>query len=153
AGEASGRNGGHLSPTIDGAWAPLARLTLDTWPELIPEIDGPTEYCRGGGLYIVVASDPTEPEDLFAYRRERGFVAELLSPEQCRELLPGLSGEIKGGVLSPRHGHVNPFLTARSLARTVEQMGVRLLLHTTVTGIGVSHGSVDGVVTDQGRIG
>lgn len=153
AGGASGRNGGHLSPTIDGTWAPLARLALDTWPELVPEIEGPTEFCRGGGLYIVVANDPTVPEDLLAYRRERGFVAELVSPEDCRKLLPGLSREIKGGVLSPRHGHVNPFLTARSLARTIQRMGVRLLVHTAVTGISVANGAVQGVVTDQGRIG
>jgi len=76
AGEASGRNGGHLSPTIDGAWAPLAKLALDTWPELVQEIEGPTEFCRAGGLYVIVADDPTEPIDLLHYRHERGFVAE-----------------------------------------------------------------------------
>lgn len=43
-GEASGRNGGYLAPTIDGAWAPLGQLALDTWPRLIRAIDGPTEF-------------------------------------------------------------------------------------------------------------
>ncbi len=149
---ASGRNGGHLSPTIDGAWAPLARLALDTWPELAEEIDGPTEYRRAGGLYVVVANDPTEPADLLAYRHERGFVAELVSPEDCRRLLPGLTVEIKGGVLSPRHGQVNPILTARSLAQTAEQLGVRFVLRTEVTDILVRDGGVEGVQTPGGRI-
>src|SRR5438094_716997 len=81
AGEASGRNGGHLSPTIDGPWAPLAKLALDTWPELVQEIDGPTEYCSAGGLYVIIADDPTEPADLLSYRHERGFVAQFPSPQ------------------------------------------------------------------------
>src|SRR6266542_1597015 len=38
------------------------------------------------------------------------------TPEDCRKLLPGLNHEIKGGVLSPRHGHVNPILTTKSVA-------------------------------------
>jgi sarcosine oxidase subunit beta len=152
AGGASGRNGGHLSPTIDGAWAPLARLALDTWPRLAEEIDGPTEYCRAGGLYVLVADDPTEPDDLLAYRLERGFVAERVNPEDCRRLLPGLTREIKGGVLSPRHGQVNPILTARSLAHTAEQLGVRFLPRTEVTDVHVRNDAVEGVQTAAGRI-
>jgi sarcosine oxidase subunit beta len=152
AGEASGRNGGHLSPTIDGAWAPLAKLALDTWPELVQEIEGPTEYCRGGGLYVIVADDPTEPADLLNYRHERGFVAELVSPEDCRKLLPGLSDEIKGGVLSPRHGHVNPILTTRSIAAAAAQNGAEFWLHTQVTGIEVRDEAIDKVHTTRGSI-
>jgi sarcosine oxidase subunit beta len=152
AGEASGRNGGHLSPTIDGAWAPLAKLALDIWPKLVEEIDGPTEFCRAGGLYIVVADDPTEPADLLAYRHERGFIAELVPPDECRKLLPGLSNEIKGGVLSPRHGHVNPILTTKSLARAGAHIGVSLRLHTEVRGISVRGGVVEGVETDDGAV-
>ena len=152
AGGASGRNGGHLSPSIDDAWAPLARLALDTWPMLAEEIDGPTEYCRGGGLYVVVGTDPTDPRDLLAYRHERGFVAELVSPEDCRKRLPGLTSEIKGGVLSPRHGQVNPILTARSLAATAEHLGVRFLINTEVTDVLVHAGAVAGVQTPAGRL-
>jgi sarcosine oxidase subunit beta len=152
AGGASGRNGGHLSPTIDGAWAPLAQLALDTWPELVDEIDGPTEYCRAGGLYILVAHDPIEPVDRLAYRRERGFVAELVSAEDCRGLLPGLAADIKGGVLSPRHGQVNPVLTARSLGHTAARLGVQFLVQTEVTGVLVRDDVVEGVHTTAGEI-
>ena len=145
-GEASGRNGGHLSPTIDGAWAPLGQLALDTWPRLIPEIDGPTEYRRGGGLYVVVAQDPMDPVDILTYRAARGFVAELLSAEECRRHLPPVRNEIKGGVLSPRHGQVNPILTTKSLAHTAAvHFGVEFLLHSAVTAISVADGAVNGV--------
>jgi glycine/D-amino acid oxidase-like deaminating enzyme len=152
AGEASGRNGGHLAPTIDGAWAPLGKLALDTWPELIPEIDGPTEYSRRGGLYVVVAHDATDPADILAYRHAQGFVAERLSPEECRKLLPGLATDIKGGVLSPRHGQVNPILTAKSLASTAARLGAEFRLRSAVTGILTRGGEVEGVETASGRI-
>jgi sarcosine oxidase subunit beta len=152
AGEASGRNGGHLSPTIDGAWAPLAKLALDTWPDLVEEIEGPTEFCRAGGLYVIVADDPTEPIDLLHYRHERGFVAELLSPEDCRKLLPGLNHEIKGGVLSPRHGHVNPILTTKSLAAAAARNGAQFWLHTQVSGIEVHDEAIQKVHTTRGSI-
>ena len=148
AAEASGRNGGHLSPTIDGAWAPLGLLALETWPELIAEIDGPTEYRRGGGLYVVVAHDPTDPADILAYRCQRGFAADLLSPEECRKRLPGLTHDIKGGVLSPRHAQVNPILTTRSLAQTAgRHFGVEFQLHTEVTAILTRGDAIQGVQT------
>jgi sarcosine oxidase subunit beta len=146
AGEASGRNGGHLAPTIDGAWAPLGLLALDIWPRLIAEIDGPTEYRRGGGLYVVVDHDPMDPADILAYRHARGFVAELLSPEECRRRLPTLACEIKGGVLSPRHGQVNPILTTKSLADTAARhFGVEFQLHSPVTSVSATDDAVHGV--------
>ena len=152
AGEASGRNGGHLAPTIDGAWAPLGLLALATWPELVPDIDGPTEYRRGGGLYVVVADDPTDPADILAYRHAQGFVAEQLSPEDSRALLPALASDIKGGVLSPRHGQVNPILTTKSLARTAIQAGAQFRLQTEVTGVLTRNDRVDGVTTNRGPL-
>ena len=152
AGEASGRNGGHLAPTIDGAWAPLGLLALETWPELIPEIDGPTEYRRGGGLYVVVADDPTDPADILAYRHAQGFVAEQLSPAECRSLLPALGEDIKGGVLSPRHGQVNPILTTKSLARTAMLAGAEFRVQTEVTAILTRDNRVEGVMTTHGAL-
>jgi sarcosine oxidase subunit beta len=87
--------------------------------------------------------------EILAYRRQRGFVAEALSPEECRKRLPGLAHDVKGGVLSPRHGQVNPILTTRSLAQTAERhFGVEFQLHSEVTGILTSGDAVQGVRTD-----
>ena len=152
AGEASGRNGGHLAPTIDGAWAPLGLLALETWPELIAAIDGPTEYRRGGGLYVVVADDPTDPAEILRYRHAQGFVAEQLSPVECRRLLPALAEDIQGGVLSPRHGQVNPILTTKSLARAATRAGAEFRVRTEVTGVLTRANQVEGVTTAHGPL-
>src|SRR2546430_9978261 len=93
AAEASTRNGGQISPFIDGKWAPFARRCLDLWPGLAEQL-GDIAYRPAGGLHVLVADDPVEPADLIAYRRERGFVAELASPDECARLIPGLTANI-----------------------------------------------------------
>src|SRR5207248_9355649 len=148
AGAASSRNGGQLSPGIDGAWAPIARRALDLWPALAEGL-GEIGYVRAGGLYVVMHADPTTPEQIVAYRRERGFVAETLTPAECAARLPGLAREIKGGVFSPKHGQVDPFLTTRALARDAESRGVRLPAHAPVIAIDANAGRVEGVRTDR----
>src|SRR5258708_4433163 len=40
---ASGRNGGHLSPGVEGAWAELGRRALDLWPAFAGEL-GDVEF-------------------------------------------------------------------------------------------------------------
>jgi sarcosine oxidase subunit beta len=152
AGEASGRNGGHISPTVDGAWAHVGRLALELWPSLAEEIGRPTEYHRGGGLHLVLKDDPIEPEQLAAYRRARGFAAETLTPAECLRLLPGLTPRIKGGVFAPRSGHANPILTTKGLAKAAEEYGATIWTHTAVTGIAVRDGAVVGVETTRGYV-
>ena len=151
AGAASSRNGGQLSPGIDGAWAPIARRALELWPALGERL-GDIGYVREGGLYLVMSADATTPEEIVAYRRERGFVAETLTPAECARRLPGLAREIKGGVFSPKHGQVDPFLATRALAREAESKGVRLLAHAPVIAIDTTAGRVEGVRTDRERV-
>jgi sarcosine oxidase subunit beta len=151
AGEASTRNGGQISPFIDGKWAPFARRCLDLWPGLADEL-GDIAYRPAGGLHVVVADDPVEPDDLIAYRSERGFVAELASPDECARLIPGLTAKIKGGVRSPRHGQVDPFLTMAALARAAQGAGAELLPDTPVDAIAMDGDRVTGVRTPGGPI-
>ncbi len=149
--QASSRNGGQVSPGIDGAWASLARRALDLWPEFVERL-GDIEYASAGGLFVVMETDPITPEQIVGYRRERGFVAEALSPAECAARLPGLASRIQGGVFSPRHGQANPYLTTRALARVAVAAGAHLLAGARVTGVDVHDGRVRGVRTAQERI-
>jgi len=153
AGEASGRNGGHISPTVDGPWGPVGRLTLEIWPQLSEELGYATEFRRSGGLYAVMEDDPFEPAQLVEYRRESGFVAEALTPEECFKLLPQLNPRIKGGVYAPRNGHANPILTTKGLAKAAQDYGAEIWTHTEVTGVDVRDDAVVGVQTTRGYVG
>jgi sarcosine oxidase, subunit beta len=152
AGEASGRNGGHVSPTTEGAWGPLGVLTLQIWPTLSEEIGYPTEYTRCGGLYVVMPDDPLDPKLAVEFRRERGFVAEAVSPEDCRTLLPGIVAENKGGIFSPNNGHANPILTTKGLAQAAIDHGAEVWTNCPVTGIDVRDGAIAGVHTARGYV-
>jgi len=150
-GEASGRNGGQISPGIDATWAPLAKRALDLWPDFAREL-GDIDYQCAGGLYVVMESDPIDPVDVLEYRRERGFVAEALDASACRRLLPSLTDRIKGGVFSPRHGQVDPVKTMRALARSARACGVDLWSNEEVTVIDVSAGAFRGVRTPRRHV-
>ena len=150
AGEASGRNGGHISPTVEGAWGPLGRLTLDIWPKLSEELGYPTEYRRSGSLSMIMADEPVDLDQMVAYRRACGFVADAVSPEACAKLLPGVSPRIKGGVFAPNNGHANPILATKGLAKAAEDYGAEIWTHTRVTGIDIRDGAVAGIETTRG---
>ena len=152
AGEASGRNGGHVSPTVDGPWGTVGLRTLELWPRLAEEIGYPTEYRRAGGLYVVMEDEPLTPEQIVEYRRACGFVAEALTPEECFKLLPQLNPRIKGGVYAPRNGHANPILTTKGLAKAAQDRGAEVWTRTRVTGIDVRDGAVVGVETARGYV-
>ena len=151
AAEASTRNGGQVSPFIDGRWAPFARRCLDLWPTLAGEL-GDIGYRPAGGLHVIVATDPGDAGELVAYRRERGLVAELASPEECLQRLPGLTSDIKGGVFSPRHGQVDPFAAMAALARAARDAGAALHPDTAVEKIDIESDRVTGVRTTRGTV-
>ncbi|MGI8551620.1 MAG: NAD(P)/FAD-dependent oxidoreductase, partial [Dehalococcoidia bacterium] len=152
AGEASGRNGGHVQPTIEGAWGPLGRLTLDIWPHLSEEIGYPTEYRRCGGIYIIMEDDPVGPDEIVEFRRDCGFAAEAVDPVDCARLLPGVSSAIKGGVVAPNNGHANPILTTKGLAKAAQDYGAEVWSRTRVERIDVKNDAVVGAQTSRGYV-
>lgn len=149
--EASGRNGGHISPGVDGGWAELGRRALVLWPTLAAEL-GDVEFRRAGGLYVVMANDAVEPHELASHRRARGFLAEAVDAERCRSLLPPLAHDIKGGVLSSDRAQVNPQAVMARMTDAARDMGVTVWHSTTVTAIEVQHDEVRGVRTTSGSV-
>src|SRR5579863_1856868 len=79
--------------------------------------------------------------------------AELLSPDDIREILPQLrSDDIVGGSLCRTDGFVDPeSVMTGFMARAVER-GAQLWRGAEVTGIYTDHGTVSGVLTTQGGV-
>src|SRR5579872_1753831 len=151
-GEASGRNGGHLSPTIDATWGPFGLLAYELWPALVDELGAATEYRRSGGVYVIMGDEPIEPAQIQQFRQQHGYTAEVLSPEDCRKLIPGLRTDVKGGLFSPKSAHINPIVTMKLLARAAAREGVAIREHCVVTSIETRAGVIEGVDTELGRI-
>jgi sarcosine oxidase subunit beta len=151
AGEASGRNGGHVHPsTYDPAQRALGLLALDLWPQLVEQIELPTEYRQQGSLSIVLPGEeaalgranPDDPDE----------PTRVLSPEETRELVPFIAPEIVGAVYNPKPGNVNPLLAAKAFAWAARQLGVEIWEGTAVTGVTVVRDAIAGVQTSRGFV-
>ena len=142
---------GMLAPVTEadfGEEAPL-RVNLagmERWPGFAAELEErsglPTGYRETGA--VVVAADRDDAaalRRLHDLQRKLGLEAEWLSPSRCRELEPGLSPRIAGGILAPREASADPRATARALAAVVDEQ----LLGVEVEAIEHDGGRVRGV--------
>ena len=153
AGEASGRNGGHVSPsTYDSAQRELGYLALRLWPELVQEIELPTEYVQGGALSIFLA----EEAEAFSERAQRatsgGEPTELLDAAALRGMVPHVPADAAGAVFMPQRGNVNPILAAKSFAAAAESLGATIWEGVAVTDVAVERDAVTGVHTTRGYV-
>ena len=135
----------------------LCRASLAMYPSLATELKSETdidiEFIRSGTLSVFF--DEAEAAGLIglAERRvNRGFTAEILTPEQAWELEPAVSNSIAGAVLFPEDGHVrNPKMVA-ALAKGAAKFGAKFLLGNPVTGFVRENGRVVGVAVNSETI-
>ena len=82
-----------------------------------------------------------------------GDKAELLSPQQAKQLVPALDvPEAKGILFAPRDGYVEPRSVAASYAAGARDRGVTICTRTAVTGLDIMDGAVHTVRTAAGTI-
>ena len=117
----------------------LCRASLTMYPNLASELKDETdidiEFIRSGTLSVYF--DETEALGLvgLAERRvNRGFTAEVLTPEQTWQLEPAVSKSIAGAVLFPEDGHVRNPKMVTALAKGASKNGTRFVLGNAVTG-------------------
>jgi sarcosine oxidase subunit beta len=89
--------------------------------------------------------------------RLAGIDAELLDAEQVRALCPLIDIDngrfpVLGGLMQPRGGTARHDAVAWGFARAADSLGVDIIQHCEVTGIGVVQGRVTGVQTTRGPI-
>lgn len=131
----------------------LCRASLAMYPllasELKEETDIDIEFIRSGTLSIYF--DEAEAAGLIGLadrRVNRGFSAEVLTPEQTWELEPSISQNIAGAVLFPEDGHVRNPKTVTALAIGAANNGAKFLLGNGVTGFSQDSNRVDGVIVN-----
>ena len=73
-------------------------------------------------------------------------------PSEIRDMIPGISEKILGGMFSPNAGHANPQRTVQAFAWAFQDLGGRLYQNTAVTDIKVVGGRVSSVETTAGAI-
>jgi sarcosine oxidase subunit beta len=144
--EASGRNGGGATHHQSPLFAEEQRL----WPQMDELLGYPTEFQPKRIRVAFSEKQMQEFEIGVSNTRGQGFPVEWLDPRQLREMVPLLGDNVVGGIYLERGGHANPQRTVQAYAWALQDLGGRILQHTTVTGFSRSGGKVTGVQTSAG---
>ncbi|MFZ5809230.1 MAG: FAD-dependent oxidoreductase [Chloroflexota bacterium] len=104
-----------------------------------------------------VASSPEQFKELqrsVSRAKGIGMDVEIISPAEAIKIMPSLSDkDLYGAIYLPRDGHLDPYLTTTSMAKTIKEMGVTVYTNTRVTGLELTpRGEISRVLTDKGAI-
>lgn len=140
---ASGVNAGGLRTLMrDLREYPLAQRSMELWGSL-DEVVGRERATRAevrlGGGQIAVAFDEAEMSWAEARHkdvRKRGLGdEELLSADDLRRLLPGISATVLGGLITRGDGHANPAGAMRAFRDAAKAAGVTIVENSRVLGL------------------
>ena len=144
---------GMLTPIAEAAYAEreiygLGQESLRRYPDFIDELHRatglPTGFRRDGTLQVAYDSD-----DLAVLAETRvlqesfGVHLRQLTARECRAAEPMLDPSVRGGLLAPDDGSVDPRLLATTLLAAAQRAGVRLVRQS-VTEVLVTAGRASG---------
>jgi glycine oxidase len=144
---------GMLTPVSEAAYGEESLLALGIasrgrYPAFVAELEeltGLETGYRANGI-IEVAFDADEVRRM---QERLGVPTEALTGRECRRLEPMLAPGVRGGLLAPEDGSIDPRRLAPALLAAGEKHGVRLVRRR-ATGIIVEHGTATGVRLDDG---
>ncbi|MHB0876155.1 MAG: FAD-dependent oxidoreductase [Anaerolineae bacterium] len=153
---ASKANSGIVHPCTapkPGSWK--ARLCL-TGNRLMPQVCAElgVAYRQNGSLTVALADSEWRVLRALKSRGEANGEngLRLLDGAEARSLEPRLSPEVRGALLAPSAGIVDPFMLTIAAAENAVANGVEVRLEAEVLGVAVESGVVTGVETAGGRI-
>lgn len=150
---ASGRNPGYIwtHTRAEGIQISFGKAGRALYDELAGELDDFGFRPAGGMVYFF-----EEQAELFPgfveSRRAAGLPMELLGPDEARDRCPVLPEDVAGATFNPLDAHVDPGATVRALAVGAERAGAIVRSGVDVTGLSVTGGRCEGVLTTEGSI-
>ncbi len=147
--EASGRNGGGASHYQ----SPLFHEEQRLWPLMDQLLGYATEYRRERLIVAVNETQLRHYHHMADIHGELGYRVDRLDARQIREAVPLAGDNAVGGIHIFFGGHANPQRTVQAYAWALQDLGGRILQHTSVSRIVVESGRVTGVDTSRGLIG
>ncbi|WP_019630840.1 glycine oxidase ThiO [Actinomadura atramentaria] len=161
AGGATSVAAGMLAPLGELAYGEedLLRLGLasrDRYPAFVAELEDETGLSAGfldtGSLQVAFdADDLAHLDDLRRFQESLGLPAEALTGREARKLEPLLAPGVRGGLLAPRDGSVDPRRLAPALLAAAERHGARLVRRRAAEVV-VTGGAATGVKLDDGTV-
>lgn len=116
-------------------------------------VRGRSGFIKTGLLVIVAPRDEGKLRQTVDMQKEVGVKVRALSRDDVAKMEPRISvDDIAIGAYEPQAGYADSSAYVTSLGAKAEEMGVKILQKTKVTGIDVSNGRVRAVKTDSGTI-
>ncbi|RSN43890.1 glycine oxidase ThiO [Actinomadura sp. WAC 06369] len=161
AGGATAVAAGMITPVSELAYGeePLLRLNLaahdryDAFVAELEEFTGTATGYRDDGLLQVAfdSDDLAVLDDLRRFQESLGLPVEALTGRECRKQEPMLAPGVRGGLLAPRDGSVDPRRLAAALLAACEKSGVRIVRRR-AAGVVVERDAAAGVRLDDGTV-
>ncbi|GAA4395178.1 glycine oxidase ThiO [Actinomadura verrucosospora] len=152
---------GMLTPVSELSYGeePLLRLGLasrDRYGAFVAELEEltglETGYRTEGIIEVAFDSDDLRHlDDLRRFQESLGIPAEALTGRECRRLEPMLAPGVRGGLLAPEDGSVDPRRLAPALLAACERLGVRLVRRRAERVV-VENDAAAGVGLDDGTV-
>jgi glycine oxidase len=152
---------GMLAPVGELAFGEpeLLKLTLaaaELYPRFVAELEAAsglaTGYSRLGALHVALDRDEAaELRRVHGLQRSFALGAEWLPPRRCRELEPGLTPSLNGGVHAADEAAIDPRALAVALLAALEAEGVEVLTGSAVEAALLDGERVRGVRTAAGE--
>lgn len=152
---------GMLAPVGELAYGeePLLRLGLasrarySAFVAELEELTGLDTGYRADGLVQVAfdADDLKYLDDLRRFQESLGLPAEALTARECRRAEPMLAPGVRGGLLAPRDGSIDPRRLGTALLAAAERFGARLVRRRAAR-IVVAGDAAAGVGLDDGTV-
>jgi sarcosine oxidase subunit beta len=132
----------------------ISMLAVEHFERFEHELGSPPVFFPVGYLFLL--GDPeqwTAFQAQAAMQRQLGLPVEVLSPEQAREIVPGLRiDDLLGATFCPRDGLGNPHEVTQAYVTRARALGARFEFGRSATGLVVERGAVTGVTTSQGDL-
>lgn len=163
----SGGEAGIATQASAGMLAPLAEIeqddpllglsvrARDLYAELAPALRDDTGIDVGlhtdGILKVAFTEDEEDTaKSLIAWQRQQGMNSEWLVPGELRDRCPGIADEIRGALLAPEDGALEPLALLEALLVSAANHGTGITRGQRVVCIDIADGAVTGVRTAAG---
>ena len=131
----------------------MSRLSIAAFERFEDEIGEAIDFERNGYLFLL-----TKERDLAMFRanaenqQELGVPVEVLTPEQARGIVPGLTiDDLVGATFCGADGIANPHAIVQGYAKNARKLGVEILRSSEVTSMEVGGGRVRSLRTRDDR--
>jgi len=131
----------------------LAKASMEIYENLRAELEIPFEFQQDGGMIVIQDEEHRSMiDDLVKRQQKEGVPVDLLNGDEARKWQPELASDVTGATWSEKDAEVNPLLLTHAFRQAAARHGAIIRTNTEVTDIETEHGSVSGVITNNGKI-